>query len=122
MRRTRGLSGENAPLTTLEFEILLALADEERHGYGVLLEVRERTSEAIQLQPGTLYRVLGRLHDLDLIEESEERPDPSLDDERRRYYRLTAAGLGVLKAEARRLEGQVRAARAKKLLPRGNRG
>jgi len=104
------------PLTSVVFEILVSLATEDRHGYSILTDVRGRTSEP--LRPGSLYRALNRLLADGLIEELDERPDPALDDERRRYYRITALGRRVAEAEAARLEGQVRAARAARLIVR----
>ena len=104
------------PLTPAVFDILLALWDGEWHGYGIMQEVRKESDGQVVLLPGTLYRALSRLLEAGLVEESEERPDPELDDERRRYYRLTALGRRVLKAEAARLEQQVNAARAKRLI------
>ena len=108
------------PLTPVSFEILLALAGGEQHGYAVMLDVERRTSGAISLHAGSLYRALNRLLEAGLIEELEHRPDREHDDERRRYYRLTANGLEVARAEARRLELQVEAARQRRLLPGGN--
>lgn len=102
------------PLTSVVFEILLSLADGERHGYSIMREVGDRTGTP--LRPGTLYRALSRLLDEQLVEELDERPDPDVDDERRRYYRLTALGFAVARAEAARLEGQVNHARARRLL------
>lgn len=104
-------------LTPAAFHILLALADEERHGYGIMLEVAQRTQGATRLNSGTLYRSIKQLLAAGLIAESEERPDPDLDDERRRYYRLTAPGRAAAEAEAARLEQLVGLARAKRLLP-----
>jgi len=104
------------PLTTTVFQILLALADGERHGYAIMREVEERTAGAVRLRPGTLYRALNRMLDDGWLEEVEERPDPELDDERRRYYRLTALGRRVAAAEAQRLAREVEWARDKKLL------
>lgn len=101
------------PLTPVALNVLLSLADEERHGYGIMLEVRERTGGEMRLGPGTLYGAIKRLREGGLIEGSYERPDPSLDDERRRYYRLTDFGGRVLAAEVARLEAAVRAARTK---------
>ncbi len=106
------------PLTPAVFHILLALADRERHGYGIMQEVSERTGGKVVLGPGTLYGTINRMLDAGLIEESGERRDPELDDERRRYYRLTARGRRAAAAEAERLEELVRLARAKHLLRR----
>lgn len=107
---------DDLPLTTVVFQIMLALADGQRHGYGVMLEVEERTGGAVSLRPGTLYRALNRMLESGWVEEAEDRPDPELDDERRRYYRLTALGRRVAAAEARRLAREVEWARDKKLL------
>lgn len=106
------------PLTPVAFEILLSLAEEERHGYHIIQAVDRRTEGRISLHAGTLYRALARLVDAGLIEELDERPDPATD-ERRRYYRLTSFGRDVAQAEAVRLESQVRAARALQLFRRG---
>ena len=113
---------EFLPLTPAMFHILLALADKERHGYHIMREVDERTGGNVKLGPGTLYGSIKRMMADGLIEELEERPDPELDDERRRYYRLTDLGFRVATAEAQRLEQMVRSARAKKLLPRTKAG
>jgi DNA-binding PadR family transcriptional regulator len=99
------------PLTPVAFEILLSLAEEDRHGYHIMQAVERRTDGRITLHAGTLYRALARLVDIGLIEELDERPDPATD-ERRRYYRLTPFGRDVARAEAARLESQVRAAHA----------
>src|SRR5918995_5874341 len=107
------------PLTPVSFEIHLALAGGEQHGYAVMLDVERRTNGTISLHAGSLYRALNRLLEAGLIEELEERPDPAHDDERRRYYRLTTRGLEVARGEARRLEAQVEAARQRRLLPGG---
>jgi DNA-binding PadR family transcriptional regulator len=104
------------PLSAATFQILLALLDAERHGYGIMQEVAGRSEGAVRLGPGTLYGSLKRLLEGGLIEERGERPDPVLGDERRRYYRITDHGLAVARAEARRLEGAVALARQKKLL------
>jgi DNA-binding PadR family transcriptional regulator len=108
--------GKFLPLTTAEFEILLALVDEQRHGYAIMQDVCDRTAGQVRLLPGTLYRAITRMVDSGLIEIADERPDPELDDERRRYYKLAALGRRVLEAEVTRLSDQVNAARAKKLL------
>ena len=99
------------PLTSVVFEITLALAAGERHGYQIMQDVERRTDGTIVLHPGTLYRALGRLLDQGLIEELDERPAAGTDDERRRYYRLTPLGRAVAHAEIERLAGQVSAAR-----------
>jgi len=104
------------PLTPAMFHILLALADKERHGYDIMREVDERTEGKMRLGPGTLYGSIKRMLKDGLIEELDERPDPELDDERRRYYRLTDFGYRLAVAEAQRLERLVRSARTKKLL------
>jgi DNA-binding PadR family transcriptional regulator len=104
------------PLTPATFQILLTLVDGERHGYAIMQEIAERTDGDVRLGPGTLYGSLKRLLEAGLVSEEGERADPELGDERRRYYRLSPLGLGVARAEARRLDGMVRAARQKKLL------
>ena len=104
------------PLTPPVFHILMALADGERHGYGIMQEVARQTGGALQLGPGTLYGCLKRMLAADLVEESDERPDPELADERRRYYRITALGDRAVRAEARRLADAVSAAIGKRLL------
>ena len=115
------------PLTPVALNILLALADEERHGYGIGVEVRERTGGKMRLGPGTLYGSLKRMVDGGLVEEAEEsenlpegQPDGTprrYDAERRRYYRLTGFGERVLAAELERLEEVVRTAQAKGYFP-----
>jgi DNA-binding PadR family transcriptional regulator len=105
------------PLPTAAFHILLALTGGERHGYSIMQEVVRGSDGKVKLGPGTLYRSIRRLLDDGLIEESNERPVPELDDERRHYYRLTPFGLRVAKAEAERLAELVRAAQRKQLLP-----
>lgn len=104
------------PLTAPVFHILVALAGEERHGYGIMQDVAHQTNGALQLGPGTLYGCLKRMLAARLVEESDERPDAALDDERRRYYRLTEFGHTVVRAEAERLAQAVGAARARRLL------
>lgn len=108
--------GAFLPLTPVAFEILLALADGEQHGYSIMREVERRSAGSVVLHPGTLYRALARLLETGLIEELDERPDPARDDERRRYYQLTTTGIAVARAEAERLAGQLAAARQRKLL------
>ena len=104
------------PLTPAMFHILLALADNDRHGYEIMREIDERTEGKMRLGPGTLYGAIKRMLNDGLIEELDERPDPELDDERRRYYRLTPLGRRVAVAEAERLHKLVKSARSKKLL------
>ena len=101
------------PLTPPVFHILLALAGEERHGYGIMQDVARQTNDALQLGPGTLYGCLKRMLAAGLVEESDERPDLEMDDQRRRYYRMTAFGRSTVRAEASRLAGAVSAAKAK---------
>jgi DNA-binding PadR family transcriptional regulator len=100
-------------LTPAVFHILLALADRDRHGYGIMLEIAERTNRQVQMGPGTLYGTLKRMLEGSLIEECDERIDPDLSDERRRYYRITQQGRRAAAAEAERLQALVRIARAK---------
>jgi DNA-binding PadR family transcriptional regulator len=104
------------PLTPAVFHILLALVDGERHGYGIMQEIAARTEGKMRLGPGTLYGSIKRMMADGLIEESGQRPDPALDDERRRYYRLTDFGQRVVRAEAERLAQLVNVARSKRLL------
>jgi len=106
------------PLTPAVFHILLSLVDGEKHGYGIMQEVAERTDNGLTMGPGTLYGTLKRMLEAKLVEESGERPDPGLDDQRRRYYRITRHGRRAAHEEAERLEALVRAARAKALLKR----
>lgn len=103
------------PLTPAVFHILLALVDRERHGYGIMQEIALRTDGKVRMGPGTLYGSIKRMQADGLIEESGVRPDPALDDERRRYYRLTDFGLRVTQAEALRLEQLVSIVRAKRV-------
>ena len=106
------------PLLPATFHILVALADEDRHGYAIIQDVAARTDGSIRLSPGTLYRSIQRMLEDGLIVETDERPSPEDDDERRRYYRLTTLGAAVAKAEAARLMDLVRMARARGLAPR----
>ncbi len=98
------------------FNILLALADGEKHGYAIMLEVEANTGSQVKMGPGTLYGSIKRMLETRMIEEWDERPDPSLDDQRRRYYRLTSLGQQILSAEVRRLADQVRIAYQKGIL------
>ena len=107
---------EYLPLNHADFHIMLALADEERHGYAIMLHVEGLTEGAVTLGPGTLYTSIKRLLAAGMIEESGERPDPELDDQRRRYYKLTKLGRKVLSAEVQRMERMLRHARSKRVV------
>ena len=105
------------PLNHCEFHILLALADGERHGYGIMQEVLARSGGKVRLGPGTLYGAIKRMLAAGLIEESAKRPVAKHDDQRRRcYYRLTRLGRAVAAEEAERLAALVRVAEAKRLV------
>ena len=104
------------PLKPHWFHVLLSLADADNHGYAIMQEVLERTGGKVRLWPATLYGTLQRLIDAGLIEESDRRPAPDLDDARRRYYRMTQLGRRVLAAESARLEELVRLIRSKRTL------
>jgi DNA-binding PadR family transcriptional regulator len=106
------------PLTPAIAHILLALADQDRHGYAIMQEVERITGGAARMGPGTLYGTIKRMIAAGLLEEADERPDPDLDDERRRYYRATRLGAGVLEAETARMSTLVVAARAKRVRAR----
>ena len=105
---------EVVPLTPAVFHILLSLADGERHGYSIMREISAHTKGKLRLGPATLYRSIKHLVEDGLIEESDVRPDPALDDERRHYYRLTEFGRQVVLAEVRRLEEAVAVARTRR--------
>jgi DNA-binding PadR family transcriptional regulator len=104
------------PLRTVEYHVLLAVADVERHGYAIMQETADRTEGAMKLDPATLYRALRRMVKEGLVAESNRRRDPEADDERRRYYRVTPLGREVALRETERLEKLVRAARQTRLL------
>lgn len=104
------------PLTPRVFHILLALVDEDQHGYRIMKEVETRSGGKVRIGPGTLYEAIQRLVKNQLIEESSDRPDAAMDDQRRRYYRLTQLGRGVLAAESERLAALVGFARSKDLV------
>jgi DNA-binding PadR family transcriptional regulator len=106
------------PLRPSVFHILLSLSDGDLHGYGIMQEVAEHTDGQIKLGPGTLYGAIKRLLSDGLIVEADERPDPELDDERRRYYRLTDFGQKVLRAEVQRISKMVSLAQRKRLIPK----
>ncbi len=104
------------PLTPRVFHILLALVDEERHGYQIMKDVEAASRGKVKIGPGTLYEAIQRLVNQGLMRESNDRPDAEMDDQRRRYYKLTKMGRDVVKAEANRLAELVGLARAKKLV------
>lgn len=104
------------PLKPVEFLILMTLAEGERHGYGIMLDIAERTGGSVRLEAGGLYRNIRRLLTDKLLVESARRPAAELDDERRRYYALTALGRSVLASEALRLRALVRAAEAIRII------
>jgi DNA-binding PadR family transcriptional regulator len=107
------------PLTPSMFQVLIALADGEKHGYAIIKEVARRTGGAETLRAGTLYTIIRRFVQDGVIAETDERPDPALDDERRRYYRITPFGRDVARAEGQRMQTVLGMARAKNLIPRG---
>jgi DNA-binding PadR family transcriptional regulator len=107
------------PLQPATFHILVALLDEDRHGYAIIQDVEARTNGELRLSAGTLYRSIQRMLEQGLIAENLKRPAPALDDERRRYYHITAFGTAVARAEMRRLTQLVKHARARGLAPEG---
>ena len=98
-------------LSRTAMHVLLAIGPDDRHGYAIMAEVARITGGAVRLGPGAIYTTIRRLLDDGLIEESDDRPDPEMDDQRRRYYRLTAVGRAVAASEVRRLDGIVQAVR-----------
>jgi DNA-binding PadR family transcriptional regulator len=107
------------PLPPATLHILMALADDDRHGYAIIQEIAARTNGAVRMSAGTLYRSIQRMIEQGLLVELQERPAPELDDERRRYYRITKFGAVVARAEVRRLQSLVRLARASGFVPKG---
>lgn len=105
------------PLQPATFHILMAVAQEDRHGYGIIQDVAQRTGGELNLSAGTLYRSIQRMLEQGLLVETDDRPAPEFDDERRRYYRITAFGTAVARAETRRMAQLVRMARTQGLLP-----
>jgi DNA-binding PadR family transcriptional regulator len=116
--KPRSPADELIPLPAAMFHILVSLAETDRHGYAIIQDVAARTEGEVRLGPGTLYRSIQRMLEQDLIVETDTRPAPAADDERRRYYRITALGRQVARAEAERLSDLVRLARATGLLSR----
>jgi DNA-binding PadR family transcriptional regulator len=107
------------PLPPATLHILMALSEDDRHGYAIIQEIAARTNGAVRMSAGTLYRSIQRMIEQGLIVELQERPAPELDDERRRYYRITKFGAAVARAEVRRLQDLVRLARASGFVPKG---
>ena len=105
------------PLPPATFHILMAVASEDRHGYAIIQDVEQRTGGTLRLSAGTLYRSIQRMLEQGLLVETDDRPAPEFDDERRRYYRITPFGTAVARAEARRLSELVRMARASGFAP-----
>jgi DNA-binding PadR family transcriptional regulator len=105
------------PLPPATFHILMALSDEDRHGYAIIQDIASRTGDKLQMSAGTLYRSIQRMLEQGLIVETRDRPAPEEDDERRRYYRITPFGLAVARAEAGRLTEMVKLARARGIAP-----
>jgi DNA-binding PadR family transcriptional regulator len=106
----------NQPLTPAVYHILLALYDGEKHGYAIMKDVEQQTAGRVKMGPGTLYGSIKRMMSANLIEESSERADPDLDDERRRYYRLSGLGRKVVAAGTQRLSQAVKVARQKRVM------
>ena len=118
MDEQRPRADELLPLLPATFHILMAVAEEDRHGYAILQDVERRTQGQVRLSAGTLYRSIQRMLEQGLLVETQERPAPEEDDERRRYYRITEFGEAVARAETRRLTELVRLARASGFVPR----
>jgi DNA-binding PadR family transcriptional regulator len=106
------------PLTSVVFEIMIALAEDDKHGYAIMMDIEHRTNGAMKIRPGSLYRAISRMVDSEWIEEADRPENDPDDDERRRYYRMTKLGRRIASAEAERLAGSVAWARDKKLLGR----
>lgn len=104
------------PLPVAHLHILLALATGDKHGYAIMQEVEVLTDGAVTMGPGTLYGAVKKMLSAGLVDESDERPDPELDDQRRRYYRITGLGGRVLDAEVARMEKLARTARVRQAL------
>ena len=105
------------PLPAATFHVLVALADDDRHGYAIMQDIAARTGGTLKLSAGTLYRSVQRMLEQGLISEVKSRPAPDMDDERRRYYRITPFGRAVAKAEARRLSQMLKLAQASGFAP-----
>jgi DNA-binding PadR family transcriptional regulator len=107
----------NEPLTPAVFHILLALSTDERHGYGIMKQVAAESQGKVKMGPGTLYGSIGRMMEAGLVQESDKKVDPELDDERRVYYKITALGKAALAAELERYREILAVAKTKKLAP-----
>ena len=117
MAYTHSDVSELLPLPSATFHILMAVAQDDRHGYGIIQDVAARTGGELKLSAGTLYRSIQRMLEQGLIVETDDRPAPEFDDERRRYYRISAFGTAVARAETRRMTRLVRMARTQGLRP-----
>lgn len=113
-----GAPEDYLPLPSSSFHVLLVLAEDEKHGYAIMREVERISEGAVRMGPGTLYGTIKRLLEMGLVEESGERPAPELDDERRRYYRITGLGERVVTAEVRRLSSMIERSVLRRLSPR----
>ncbi len=113
---TRSAALAELPLKAMTFEILLVVANQDLHGYAIVKQLEQRSGGSLRLEPANLYRTLRTMMNRGLIEETGRRPDPELDDERRRYFHITRFGREVAEAEAARLERLVEDARARRLL------
>ena len=113
--RVQGTAGSFLPLSPPEFHVLLALADGAKHGYAIMKDVSRRTDGKVRLSAGTLYGIVARLLSRGWISETRYRPEPALDDERRRYYELTSLGREIAIAETERMEEAIALARSKHL-------
>jgi DNA-binding PadR family transcriptional regulator len=109
-------SNPTQPLTPTVFHILMALADGEKHGYSIMKDVEKQTRGKIKLGPGTLYGSIKRMLAANLIEEADERPDPAMDDERRRYYRMSGLGQKLMSGKSQQLDQAVKTAHQKRVL------
>lgn len=117
MNNRKSVAEAHLPLPEATFHILMAVAEDDRHGYAIIQDVATLTDGKLKLSPGTLYRSIQRMQEQGLIRETAERPAPELDDERRRYYRITSFGRSVAHAEARRLTQLVKLALASGFVP-----
>src|SRR5882672_261844 len=116
--RNHSAAADLTPLSPAIFHILLSLGSGERHGYAIKREIAARTEGKLNMGPGVLYGSINKILELGLIEESTDRPDPHLDDERRRYYRITSYGRKVAQAEAARMRALVQLAAARFGVPK----